>query len=109
MSLRKNGISSVVILLATTRSEAKAVEPQQATLPEPHVPRIHIPTYPVSNNVRKLFPCLHKDPLTRSAFPSHAIRIPDVSKLSQRLIGARRQTPYCVVETLNVMGPYHHF
>lgn len=36
---------------------------------------------------------MHEDPPARSALISHAIRIPDIFKLPQRLIGARRLTP----------------
>jgi hypothetical protein len=98
MYLGKNSITFFVILVATNHLVAKAVEPQPATLPQPHIPRIHvpripIPAYPVSIDMRKLFPCLHKDPPTRPALISHAIRIPDIFKLPQRVIGARRLTP----------------
>lgn len=93
MYLGKNSIFFFVILVATNHLVAKDVEPQQATLPKPHIPRIPVPAYPVSINMRKLFPCLHEGPPTRPALISHAIRIADIFKLPQRLIGARRLTP----------------
>jgi hypothetical protein len=113
MYLGKNSITFFVILVATNHLAAKAVEPQQATLPKPHIPRIHIPRIHIP-----AYPRLHQHEKIISMFARRSTcpvrlnqpRHPNPRYFQIASTSDWRAATYSagVVETPNVMGPYHH-